>query len=112
MSYLLNGVAKYPCTLSHSCWRGTGFLASRHAQTIWNKTLTYVKKNYISCTAEQHIAYIATICAVQLFGVGAAALLYGDIGRLKNGLISFFEAGGSFFYAMLSRKAFATNSLK
>ena len=95
MSYLLNEVAKYPCTLSHSCWRGTGFLASRHAQTVWNKTLIYVKKNYISCTAQQHVAYIATIlCTIQLFGVGAvtaaATLLNKDLAKLKNGLISFF----------------------
>ena len=42
--------------------------------------------------AQQHIAYI---------GVGAvaaaAALLYSDLAKLKKGLISVFEVGGSFF---------------
>ena len=82
-------VWSYYCTLSHSCWRGTGFLASRHAQTISNKTLIYVKKNYISCTAEHLVVYIATICTVQLFGA-VAALLYGDLAKQKTALLLFF----------------------
>ena len=38
---------------------------------------------------------------------------YSDLAKLKSGQISVFEVGGSFFLdPILSRKAFATNSLK